>query len=158
MIGENFSRIRDDMNWLFCLALLSEVCVALGDKNRAAGLIERLTPFADRFLVAGYGVTRWGSAARSLGLLNGAAGNPQVSVALLRQARELELQAGGTVWLGYVECDLARSLCRMGRSRDADEARRLAGSCAMRAREYSLTRLGRLAEEALSAAAMMDVR
>jgi hypothetical protein len=152
LVARGLSGVREDMNWLFCLGLLTEVCVTLGDSEGAHLLKERIAPFGDRFLVAGYGVTRWGSVPRSVGLLNGLLGRLEEGIAALRAARQLELQAGGTIWLGYVECELAALLCRRGRSREAAEATRLAENAASRARENGISRLGGLAETVLTRA------
>ncbi|HEY7295756.1 MAG TPA: LuxR C-terminal-related transcriptional regulator, partial [Dehalococcoidia bacterium] len=57
-------------NWLLCLALLPEVCVALGDTRRAAALYRYLSTYAGHCIVIGpHTSICFGSADRYLGML-----------------------------------------------------------------------------------------
>ena len=67
----DFQTIARTMDWSVAIALLSEVCVRLGDRASAATLYELLLPLQGRFVVLGLCVMNWGCASRYLGLLAG---------------------------------------------------------------------------------------
>jgi len=69
LAAADFTDLPRDYMHLTVLADLSEVCSALGDMQRAAILYDLLAPYADRFIVVGYGIAGLGSASRPLGLL-----------------------------------------------------------------------------------------
>ena len=60
---DGFARMRDDMNWLAALAEMAQAITALGDPTHAAGVLERLKPYADRNITNGRGAAGYGSAA-----------------------------------------------------------------------------------------------
>jgi DNA-binding winged helix-turn-helix (wHTH) protein len=68
LVGPDLSAIRVDLDWLGTLACLAEVAAALGDGERAALLAAAMTPYADRLVLAGYGVACLGPVAHYLGL------------------------------------------------------------------------------------------
>jgi class 3 adenylate cyclase len=67
--ANDFADIPLDTSWLIAIALLSDVCVFLGDARRAGILYDLLLPCADRNVVAAEAAVCNGSASRQLGVL-----------------------------------------------------------------------------------------
>jgi class 3 adenylate cyclase len=66
---DDFSALRYDWNWLGTMAAVTEACVYLGDRERAARIYTLLLPFADRCIFVGWFEVNYGSVARYLGML-----------------------------------------------------------------------------------------
>src|SRR4051794_30093784 len=66
---DGFSRLRDDMNQLAALAELTQAMALLDDPAHAAGVLQRLEPYADRNIVNGRGASGYGSAAHHVAVL-----------------------------------------------------------------------------------------
>ncbi len=73
--GADFADLPRDGRWSASIAFLAEVCAALGDTVRAAGLYRLLLPWADHNIVLGNGTGCYGSAHRFLGMLAAATGD-----------------------------------------------------------------------------------
>src|SRR5581483_9197094 len=69
LAAHDFEDVPKDLDWMIAMTLLSDVCAALGDAERAALLYERLEPYADLNVVIGLAAACLGSAAGYLGKL-----------------------------------------------------------------------------------------
>jgi hypothetical protein len=65
----DFAEVAEDHTWLNCMAMLAEVCCAVGDADRAPVLYRLLLPYARCNVVAPPIVACYGVAARHLGML-----------------------------------------------------------------------------------------
>jgi tetratricopeptide (TPR) repeat protein len=69
LAAKNFGDLPRDANWTGALDKLAQVCVFLGDVERAAVLYEMLLPFAHHIVVISFGDACDGSASHALGVL-----------------------------------------------------------------------------------------
>jgi len=120
----NFTDIADDIFWLSTVFLLVDVCVFLGDRDRAAMLYELLLPCEGRFVALGAVCSPAGSAERALGTLAGMLGRYDEAEARLRLAADFEQSAGAPPMLALTRCEQARLLAARSEPGDEAEARR----------------------------------
>lgn len=124
---------------LFTLAawcLLAESVVALGDRERAEGLVRLLAPYAR--MHAAIGATySFGSAARYLGLCRELAGDVEGAREAFESALAANEALGATRWSAYTKADLARVLA----ARDPSRSRSLREEARRTARSLGLARL-----------------
>lgn len=104
--------IPRDRYWLSTLTVLAEIARISGSRENAVRLRELLLPFADHLVPVGVGVSFWGTAARTLGLL-------EEHLGLLEEAREhLELavhtsgRIGALAWIAEAQIELAEFALR----------------------------------------------
>ena len=112
------------------LALLSEVCAAVGDAACATELAQLLEPHDGRCIVVAYAAAVFGPAARPLGLLDAARGDSNRAVDRLRAAVDMNQRMGARPWTAIARADLARVLARRGEAGDEDEAHGLVADAA----------------------------
>jgi predicted ATPase/class 3 adenylate cyclase len=110
---DEFASIPDDASWLNCMAMMAEVCHALGDAVRARTLYERLLPHSAKNVVAPPLVACYGVVARYLGLLASAMQRWGDAERHFEAALELNARQGGRPWVartqqGYAEMVAAR--------------------------------------------------
>jgi tetratricopeptide (TPR) repeat protein len=67
---DDFARIPDDWNWLGTIAHLSEICVRIGDFERAPILRRILEPYAGRSVTLGWGEVYYNAVSFYLGMLS----------------------------------------------------------------------------------------
>jgi DNA-binding SARP family transcriptional activator len=130
-----------DRNWLAAVAILSEVAAGLGSDALVEQLTRALSPFADRIVPIGFGVTCWGTVARPLALLARRAGRMSDAVAHYRTAIEVAARLGAQAWLAQAQSELAALLVEAPAApegRDSREAERLAEESAAAARHLGL--------------------
>jgi DNA-binding winged helix-turn-helix (wHTH) protein/tetratricopeptide (TPR) repeat protein len=118
----SFAGLRRDSNYAYNLALLCEVCVALGDARRIEALSERLLPFAGRHLAIQTIVTA-GCASRFLGLAAGELGDLAAAEGHFEAAIAMEQQMGAAPFEALARRDFAALLERRGRRAAAREQR-----------------------------------
>jgi eukaryotic-like serine/threonine-protein kinase len=99
-LAERGFPIPEDRTWLACMAMLSEVCVELGDSRRASVLYERLAPFGDRHATAGSAISL-GSINHFLALLSVVQHNRAAACAHFEAAIESNARAGARLALAY---------------------------------------------------------
>jgi tetratricopeptide (TPR) repeat protein len=130
---DGFSRLTRDITWVGALTRLSEVCIVLGDNERAETLYSLLTPYGDQFSLGTYGGVCWGSVARDLGNLACVLGRWEESERWFEMAtRRVEL-LGAKWWLAQTHLDhAAMRCCRLERGAgsvaDAEVAERCLAS------------------------------
>ena len=66
---DDFARLGDDMNTLAALCEMAQAIAALQDRTHAAGVLERLAPYADRNVQNARGAAGYGSAAHHVAVL-----------------------------------------------------------------------------------------
>jgi hypothetical protein len=96
--ADDFARLGDDMNRLAALAELSQAIALTGDATHAAGVYDRLAPYAERNIVNARGAGGYGSAALHLGLLATVLGRRQAARAHLEAAVAHNAALGADVW------------------------------------------------------------
>ena len=84
---DDFARLGDDMNTLAALCEMAQAIAALQDPTHAAGVLERLAPYADRNVQNARGAAGYGSAAHHVAVLEALLGldaGPRFEEALRR--------------------------------------------------------------------------
>jgi DNA-binding winged helix-turn-helix (wHTH) protein/tetratricopeptide (TPR) repeat protein len=115
-----FADVQPDRpNYALNLALLAEVCAALGDVDNAVLLRAKLAPLAGRYLTAPNAVAA-GCASRHLASLSALLGEAEESERLFEEALEIEGRMGALPWRVATLLDRARAR----QARDAAAARR----------------------------------
>jgi hypothetical protein len=125
LAARDFEDLPRDLGWTSVMVELTEVCAAVGDRQRAAKLYSLLLPCAAYVVVTPYHATCWGSVARSLGILatmleDWASAEAHFVVALERNRR---LRA--RPWIARTQLDYARMLCRRDQPGDPSKAHAL---------------------------------
>jgi len=110
LAANDFTDLPGDYMRLPAIAYLSEVSHIVGDARRAALLYDLLAPYADRFIVVGYGISGLGSAERPLGLLAATLGRRDDAVQHLERALAVNERLGARPFAALTRFDLARVL------------------------------------------------
>jgi DNA-binding SARP family transcriptional activator len=98
---DGFSSVTQDVNWITSMAALAEVCLHLGDLERAPLLHHALEPVADRMAVLdayGGGGAFWGSIASLVGRLELLVGRQEAAACHLHRAMEANERFGAHFW------------------------------------------------------------
>ena len=93
----DFERLGDDMNRLAALAEMAQAMTLLDDPTHAAGVLERLKPYADRYVANGRGAAGYGSAAHHIATLTALLGEP--AEAAFEEALRRNTALGCHPWL-----------------------------------------------------------
>jgi DNA-binding winged helix-turn-helix (wHTH) protein len=109
-----------DDNWLFFAAVSADVCSAVGDRARAAAILDLLSPYVERVAVAGWVGVCSGSIARQAGSLSALLGRGAQVDTLFALALRQNGALGSPALSAWTEYDLARALLCLGRAEDAD--------------------------------------
>jgi DNA-binding SARP family transcriptional activator len=131
--GDDFKRLRDDMNTLAALAEMAQAATLIGASDHAPGLYARLLPYVDRNICNGRGGGGYGSAAHHLGLLAMLVDRPGEAAGHLETALARNEAMGARPWAARTRIAYGRLLAREGELRRGaalaaageDEARRL---------------------------------
>jgi len=107
-----------DFTYLYGLAVLGELCAAVGDSESAATIYDALRPFDDRFVVLFMGTVCLGSASRYLGQLAATMGRWEEAEAHFSEAAARNQRIGARLWVAHTQLDWARMLHAQG-GRDA---------------------------------------
>jgi DNA-binding SARP family transcriptional activator/tetratricopeptide (TPR) repeat protein len=110
--AEQFRDIPRDGDWLTAMSLLSDLCAALGDRERSAMAFELLLPFAEVNAVAGIAVACLGSVARQLGKLAAVIGRQRDAASNFQRALEVHNRMNAPVLLAHTQLDYAEALGR----------------------------------------------
>ena len=109
-----------EMQWLFSLSLLPDVCRYLGDVERALILYDLLRPYARHNATTAPELSR-GSVSRGLGILAAMLARWDDAVSHFEDALEMNAEMGARPWLAYTQCDFGRML--LARDLPGDHAR-----------------------------------
>ena len=107
---DNFGVIPDDWNWLGTIALLAEVCVKIGDLDRAPILYRLLAPYAGRSATLGYGDVYYNCVSHYLAVLSTALGELDRARRQFESALRFNRRMGAGVALAYTQVEYARML------------------------------------------------
>ena len=107
LAAAEFAIVPRDALWETCLCYLAEVCYALGDRDRAAWLYDRLEPYRELAVVIGNTTVCLGATARYLGELAALLGREDSAEALFEQAIGIEGRIGAELWLAHTRLRLA---------------------------------------------------
>ena len=138
VLSTGFATLSADGSRDLGVALLAEVCAALGDAKRAPWLVEQLRPCEGRFLVFLASAVSLGPTDRLLGMLASTAGRPQDAERWHRAALELARNVDSPLWIGYCLYDYALHLIASSGS----GVRRALAEAAAICDEHTLPRLG----------------
>lgn len=125
LAADDFEAIAADSTWINCMAMLSEVCCALGDAARAQKLYARLQHLAHCNVISAPTVACYGVVARHLGMLATAIGDWEVAEGHFEHALEANTQQGGVPWVAHAQYQYARMLRTRGRPADQERIVRL---------------------------------
>ncbi len=125
LAAKNFGDIPRDGNWLIAMTLLAEVCVRLGDAERAALLRDLLRPYAGRHIVVGAALACRGAMDHYLGMLAATMGSYEEADACFRGALEMYERLGARPYAARARTEWARSLAGRARADDLAAARQL---------------------------------
>ena len=152
LAADDFALIPDDWNWLGTLALLAEVCVRIGDLERAPILYALIAPYAGHSATLGYGDVYYNSISHYLGILSTSLGELDRARKEFESSQRFNRRMGAGVALAYTQVAYAHMLLKGQGShehRDAIEllrvARETADSLGLKG---LLTEVAKVAEDA----------
>jgi hypothetical protein len=103
--ADRFEHLPQDMTWLFAMSAWAECAIALGRRDAASFLAERLRPFGSQLIFLS--PVNWGAVARTVGCLDAMLGNKDSAEANLRHALEIHERFGTVYWTARTQLDLA---------------------------------------------------
>lgn len=104
--------IPRDRYWLSTITVLAEIATRSGSRENALRLRELLLPFAAHLVSVGIGVAFWGTAARTLGLLEERLGMLEEARRHLQLAIEMSGRIGALAWHAEAQIELAEFALR----------------------------------------------
>jgi tetratricopeptide (TPR) repeat protein len=128
LAARRFEQFPRDANWTNAMDELAQVCAALGDRERAALLYERLAPYERHNVVIAFAEGCNGSVARYLGLLAATMQRWEDAARLFVDALAMNAALGAWPPLAHTQCDYAAMLRRAARR----ETRRAPRRCRRR--------------------------
>lgn len=131
-----------DGSWDLGMGLLAEVCVALGDVERASLFLELLRPCEGRFLAFLGCAAGLGPVDRLLGMLASLAGRREDALKWHTTGLELARRMNSPLWIAHCLCDFAAHVL----AADQLTARRMLAEAAAICEEHRLLGLGRRVE------------
>jgi class 3 adenylate cyclase/tetratricopeptide (TPR) repeat protein len=126
-----------EMQWLFSLSLLPEVCRYLSDAERANILYELLRPYADRNASCPPELCR-GSVSRGLGILAATMSRWDQAVQHFEFALRMNQEMGARPWLAHTQYDYGRMLLTRAQPGDRERAHQLLAAAKMLADELGM--------------------
>jgi tetratricopeptide (TPR) repeat protein len=119
LAGSEFEDLPRDTSWPVCMTLLTPVCAALDDAQRAAMLHRLLLPFANRTIVAGPPPAGcYGPAAHYLGMLAATMGRSEEAAADYLLALQLSESMGAPAFVAHAQCEYGGLLVQGGQRAD----------------------------------------
>lgn len=103
--ADRFEHLPQDQPWLYALSAWAECAVALGRRDVAAFLAERLRPYGSQIIYVSSFMA--GAVARTVGCLDAMLGDRASAEANLRHALELHQRFGAVYWTARTQLDLA---------------------------------------------------
>jgi len=125
LADRNFTDVPQDELGVTSLVYLAEVCAYLGNSERAAMLSDRLRPYADRNIFAGFHLPCLGSGSYYLGLLAGARSRWAEAELHYQEALEMNTRMGAVTWLAHTQHHYGALLLERGRTIDREYAQQL---------------------------------
>jgi class 3 adenylate cyclase len=103
--ADRFEHLPQDQSWLFVFCAWAECAVALGRRDVAAFVANRLRPYGSQMIFANSFM--WGVVARTVGCLDAMLGDLASAEANLRHALEIHERFGAVYWTARTQLDLA---------------------------------------------------
>jgi len=103
--ADRFEHLPRDAAWLYALSAWAECAVALGRRDVAAFLAQRLQPYGSHMIFASAFIA--GAVARTVGCLDAMLGDRASAEANLRHALEIHERFGAVYWTARTQLDLA---------------------------------------------------
>ncbi len=151
LASDRLAELPRDFTFLYSVAVLCELCAAVGDAASAAILYDALRPFADRNVVLFVGTLCLGSASRYLGLAAATMGELERAETHFAEALQANERMAARPWVAHTRFDWAKMLRARGGAEDATRAVEILRPGLDSARELGLTALeqksGALARE-----------
>jgi class 3 adenylate cyclase/tetratricopeptide (TPR) repeat protein len=129
-----------EMQWLFSLNLLPEVCRYLGDVERGETLYDLLRPYAGQNAVTPPELCR-GSVSRGLGILAGTMSRWDEAVEHFERALRMNGEIGARPWLAHTQYDYGRMLLARAEPGDSGRAAQLLAAAEASSRELGMNAL-----------------
>lgn len=130
---ENFAALPEDHSWLASMQLLGETTVRLSDASRARLIYERLQPYGNRLILAGWCGYPVGSAATTLGRLASVLERHDEALRWFARARALYKQLGAVLFEAILDVAEAQALA----ARRAPQDRERGHALLSRARRFA---------------------
>lgn len=108
----DLDEIPRDRYWLSTVTVLAEIATVTGSRGHAERLRTLLLPFAAHLVPVGIGVAFWGTAARTLGLLEERLGLLDAAREHLELAARMSGRIGALAWHAEAQIDLAEFAIR----------------------------------------------
>ncbi len=141
--------LPDDTLRVVSLTVLAHMAVVLKMVEDVPTLYSQLVAYRGRYAIGGYGVFSWGAVDSGLARLAATAGDWGAAGEFIESASLMLSEAGVRAWKAEHEASVAALLVRRGRSRDFQEARRLAQMASREAQRSGLGRVSRIARGVL---------
>jgi DNA-binding SARP family transcriptional activator/tetratricopeptide (TPR) repeat protein len=122
LAAERFASVPVDGDWMTTMILLSDVAVAVGDREWSALLYEQLSPYSGNVAVIGIAAVCLGAVSRYLGRLAHVMGDPDSARIHLERARTANGSLQASVQVAHTQLDLAALLDRGRRAQRLREA------------------------------------
>jgi tetratricopeptide (TPR) repeat protein len=129
-----------EMQWLFGMSLLPEVCRYLDTPEGAGAVYVRLRPFGHLNATLPPELCR-GSVSRGLGILAATMGRWSAAVEHFEVALRMNAEMAARPWLAHARYDYARALLRRAKPGDRGRAGELLSAAAASARELGMRSL-----------------
>jgi tetratricopeptide (TPR) repeat protein len=129
-----------EMQWLFGMSLLPEVCRSLDDPEGASAVYARVQPFGRLNATLPPELCR-GSVSRGLGILAATMARWSEAVEHFEVALRMNAEMAARPWLAHTQYDYARALLRRGEPGDRGQVADLLTSAAVSARELGMRSL-----------------
>ncbi|MEA2196018.1 MAG: hypothetical protein QOJ25_69, partial [Solirubrobacteraceae bacterium] len=144
LMANELSDVPYDFSSLAVVALAAAAAARLGDRARAAALIETMAPYRHRYVDMG---SSWlGSAAHYLGLAHACVGDLDEAEACFRDALVAQRVLDSRAWIARTKLEYAQVLLARGRGEDLSQAAELTEEALESARSLGLGGVLRRAE------------
>ena len=134
-LGDDFSKVPDDANWLPAMSLLGEAVALLGDTSRSQQLYDALLPYEGKVIVVARAAGCNGSVDRLLGLLAMTNGRPDLAENHLSRAVEIAGRIGDRPGLAVARLNLAEAMMAAEGGGDREQVLELLSEAITPARE-----------------------
>lgn len=138
---DNFAAIPADGNWPVAMVLLADICYALGDKERAEVLYDKIAPHSGRCTVVGQMVDSYGSMGRLAAQLAVTLERWDDAESLFESALEMNTRMGTRRWIAWTQGRYAEMLLTRDGPGDRRKALELLGQAMDIAQQAGMKRL-----------------
>ncbi len=121
----DFGDLPFDHNWLSCQMYMAVVCADLGDRPRAARVLELLRPYQDRLIWLGIASMYGGPVSHALARVAATLERWAEAEAWFEQTIERDAAMGARVWVAMAQCHYGEMLWRRAAGSDRERARAL---------------------------------